>query len=221
MGFTASGASFATLSGAEYDLQDLVPQGPDGEDAGNYMFYISQMDNGGATSTTYLYRTVDGDGAPKNGWYNLDDEDEYMEGVTFKPGQAVFVNTDFGSGASIRSAGQVELGEISTPTPMGFCGICNPRPVTIDLQDVIPEGPDGEDAGNYMFYISLMDNGGATSTTYLYRSVDGDGAPKNGWYNLDDEDEYIEGVTFEPGEGFFVNTDFSEGAQVTFKAVTL
>ena len=77
----------------------------------------------------------------------------------------------------------------------GGTGAGNPFPVTIDLQDIVPEGDDLSDRVE----IQTLDAAGRTVASYMWNDwandtacwVDGDFAP-------------IEGVSFTPGQGLWV-----------------
>ena len=84
----------------------------------------------------------------------------------------------------------------------------------IDIQDIIPNPPDGEELYTGAFTIMTLTPGTATDKNYFYLTAEDaeyvDGVAKAGWFN-EDQDTRIAGddaVTFESGEGFLVVSDF-------------
>ena len=217
-GFNCMGASFANVSGGEYDIQNFKPIAPEGEDAGGWNYYIAEMTMGGATGETYVYLTADGDGVAKDGWYSADDGETFIE-RTFKAGEGFFVDAAHESNG-FQSSGEVTTEVINTPVGSGFNAVCNPRALATNIQDIKPVAPEGEDAGGWNFYIAEMTMGGTTADTYVYLTADGDGVAKDGWYSADDGETFIE-KSFAPGKGFFVDCSFDGSSFIQFKAINL
>ena len=217
-GFQPGGSSFAAISGGEYNIQDIKPIAPEGEAAGGWMFYIADMDVGGSTSDQYVYLTTD-DGVEKDGWYDANDGETYIEGKSFKLGEGFYFSTDFASDSKFMTSGEVNLNELTISCEQGFCPRANPRPVDIDLQDIKPVPPEGEPAGGWMFYIADMDAGGSTSDQYVYLTED-DGVAEDGWYDANDGETYISGKKFAPGQGFYFSCDYATGGTY-FPAIEL
>ena len=218
-GFNCMGAAFTGVANSEYNIQDFKPIAPEGEDAGGWNFYIAEMTMGGATAETYVFLTAEGDGVAKDGWYSADDGETLIK-RSFKPGEGFFIDAAFEEYNGIQSAGQVNLDVVKTPVGSGFNAVCNPRAMPVNIQDIKPIAPEGEDAGGWNFYIAEMTMGGATGETYVYLTADGDGVDKDGWYSADDGETLIE-KNYDAGKGFFVDCGFDGASYIEFKAITL
>lgn len=91
----------------------------------------------------------------------------------------------------------------------------------MDIQDIVPTQPDGEELYDGAFQIMTQTDDLATDRTYFYLTAETaesiDGVAKTGWF--DDGMSYRlvgdDAVTFAPGEGFLVLSDFDD-ATVTF-----
>ena len=167
-------------------LEDLVPVGDDVDTDGGIM--IETLTAGGRAADIYMYLDW---GDPK-GW--CDDTYTLVEGVTFNPGQGLWVQGT-SNGAAIQNAGMVGKNDMSVQLRPGFTATGNPFPTTINLQDIIPEGDDIDTDGGIM--IETLTAGGRAAEIYMYLDW---GDPK-GW--CDDTYTLVEGVTFEPGQGLW------------------
>ena len=91
----------------------------------------------------------------------------------------------------------------------------------MDIQSIIPVQPDGEELYSGAFQIMTLTAGTETDDTYLYLTAEDaegvDGVATAGWFNLDMDTRLTgdDAVTFAPGEGFLVISDFDD-ATVTF-----
>ena len=88
----------------------------------------------------------------------------------------------------------------------------------MNIQDIIPTVPEGEELYTGAFTIMTLTESTETDKNYFYFTAEDaegvDGVAKAGWFN-ENMDTRLEGVTFLPGEGFLVVSDF-DGASVTF-----
>ena len=218
-GSKGAGACFVNVDTTKpINLQDLKVTGYDKsagyEDGG---ITVQTLDNAGRAIETYTWYDVPGDFV---GW--LDSNDNYVEDVTFAPGEGVYArapNTEFG----LQSAGQVATSDISVTLRFGSKLIVNPTPQTINLNDV-------DEDGNFLWVtgydatigyedggvtIQTLDNAGRAIETYTWYDVPGD---LYGW--LDSGDNYVEDITIAPGESVYArapDTSFS----LVFPGVTL
>lgn len=142
---------------------------------------------------TAIYQWIDWDGEP-TGWCNGDYE--VLEGITFKPGQGLWVGGT-SEGAAIQSAGKVGSEDAVVRLRAGSTATGNPFPVALNLQDIIVEGKDVATDGE--INIQLLDAYGRM--TAIYQWIDWDGEP-TGWCNGDYE--VVENVEFTPGQGLWV-----------------
>ncbi len=193
-GFTMLTPQFIPVNGeGEIALDDLTPVGDDVDTNGG--IGIQTLSASGVTVDSYMYLDW---GDPK-GW--CDDSYTLVEGVTFPAGTGLWTegtSTD----AAIRSAGKVGRKDVTVRLRSGFTATGNPFPVAINLQDIIPEGDDIDTNGG--IGIQTLSASGVTVDSYMYLDW---GDPK-GW--CDDTYTLVEGVTFEPGQGLWV-----EGTKTT------
>ena len=88
----------------------------------------------------------------------------------------------------------------------------------MDIQDIVPQAPAGEDLYTGAFTIMTLTSGTETDQNYFYLTAEDaalvDGVAKAGWFN-EDQDTRLSNVKFTPGEGFLVISDFDD-ATVTF-----
>ena len=184
-GATMVTAQFVSVNGEDMPLENFVPMGEDLSDN----VAIQTLDASGKTVDNYLWNDWMYDTAC---W--VDDEFNAVEGVTFASGQGLWV---FGSSSmqGIRTAGEVAMSDISVQLKNGATATGIAFPVSIALQDIIPEGDDLSDN----VAIQTLDASGKTVDNYLWNDWMYDTAC---W--VDDEFNMVEGVTFAPGQGLWV-----------------
>ena len=122
-----------------------------------------------------------------------------VTGVTFEKGQGLWIfgsvdKTDDNVGQAIQTAGQVCLDDIVVELRNGGTGIGNPYPVSIALQDILPEGENLD--GN--IEIQTLDSAGYTKDSYVW--IDW-GEDMRGWMV---DFVPVDNVTIEPGQGLWV-----------------
>ena len=188
-GATMVTPQFAPMTGNTISLDSLVPTGENLSDN----IDIRVLDAYG--------RTVDGCTYIWNDWTAdepcwADEDFEKVEGVTFAPGQGLWVygkNTSQG----LRSAGQVGLQDVVVTLRSGGTPTGNPFPVSVDLQDLVPQGENLSDNID----IRVLDAYGRTvdGCTYIWNDWTAD---EPCW--ADEDFEKVEGVSFAPGQGLWV-----------------
>ena len=209
-GATMTTPQFLNVGSSEaMPLQSIKPTGDDTSDNVN----IQLLDTYGRTLVTYLWVNWAGDEGDQEAWVD-DDEFAIVEGVTFAPGQGLWV-TGSSSAQGFQTAGSVGKSDVSVQLTSGATGLGNPFPVAIDLQDIIPQGDDTSDNVN----IQLLDTYGRTLVTYLWVNWAGDEGDQEAWVD-DDEFAIVEGVTFAPGQGLWV-TGSSDSQYLRFPAPEL
>lgn len=190
-------AQFVPVSGEEYKLEDIIPVGDDLVDNIN----IKVLDAYGRTAEGFDFTWVDymaDDPCWIDGEYNI------VEGVTFAPGQGLWIY-GVNSSQGIQTAGQVGTSDILVNLRDGAIGTGNPFPVAVALQDIIAEGDDTVDNVN----IKILDAYGRTVDGCDYTWVDymaDDPCWIDGEYNI------VENVTFAPGQGLWVYGTSTEQA---------
>ncbi len=190
-GATMVTPQFAPMTGNTISLDSLVPTGdnlPDNID-------IRVLDAAGRTVEGCAYAW--NDWVDENGpcWANGDYEK--VTGVSFAPGQGLWV---YGKSTTqgLRSCGQVGLADVIVTLRNGGTPTGNPFPVEINLQDIVPEGPNLPDNID----IRVLDAAGRTVEGCAYAW--NDWVDENGpcWANGDYEK--VTGVSFAPGQGLWV-----------------
>ena len=156
---------------------------------------IQTLDQYGYTVDSYAWIDWAGDNSDEEGW--VDDNFEIVEGVTFAAGQGLWVEGS-SSSQSIQSAGQVGTSDVVVTLRNGCTGTGNPFPVTVNIQDIIPEGDGVSDT----VVIQTLNQYGYTINSYAWIDWAGDNSDEEGW--VDDNFELVDGVTFAPGQGLWV-----------------
>lgn len=178
-------------------LQSITPVGEDVSDN----VVIQLLDAYGYTieGASYMWINWARDNGDECAW--VDDSDYTIkEGVAFAPGQGLWVYGT-GAGQAIQTSGEVNMDDVSVQLRFGATATGNPFPVSLDLQDIIPEGDDCSDN----VVIQLLDAYGYTidGASYMWINWAGDNGDECAW--VDDSDYTIkEGVTFAPGQGLWV-----------------
>ena len=178
-------AQFLPITGDAIPLDNLVATGDDASDN----VEIQTLDAYGRTVDSYSW----------NDWAQatpcwVDGGYEKVEGVSFAPGQALFV---MGSSATqgLQSSGKVGDEDVVVALRKNGTLAGNPFPVAIDLQDIVAEGNDVSDNVE----IQILDAYGRTVDSYSWNDWAQD---KPCW--VDGGYDKVEGVSFEPGQGLFV-----------------
>lgn len=185
-----------TTGTASYDLQSikLIGAAGDGSSESIVVYDADAL----VTGEEYFYQTVDGYGAPKDGWY--DDGDNEVTGVKLPLGTGLYMYLTDGS-VEIQFAGEVTQSAIETEFEnVGYNMIGNGTPVPIDLQDIKLVGAVGD--GSSESIVVYDADALVTGEEYFYQTEDGYGAAVDGWY--DPDDQLVSGYTLEPGQGVYV-----------------
>lgn len=183
---TMVSAQFLNIgSTGNIDLQSLIPTGPDTSDN----VQIQTLDAYGYTKDSYDWNDWANDNAC---WVDADYAP--IEGVTFAPGQALWV---MGSAATqgIQSSGQVGTKDVVVTLQKNGTLAGNPFPIAIDLQDIVASGKDASDN----VQIQTLDAYGYTKDSYDWNDWANDNAC---WVDADYAP--IVNVTVAPGQGLWV-----------------
>lgn len=138
---------------------------------------------------------------------------EKAEGVTFAPGQALWVQGDSGENL-IQSSGKVGTLDVAVQLRNGATLAGNPTPVAIDLQDIICNAGCSD-----LVFIQTVDSIGLTVDNYGWVDYGGDNGDELCWLDLNTM-EKAEGVTINPGQGLWIQGDNTD-QYVMFPAVEL
>ena len=196
--------TFDAVGGGGLDIQKLIPVDENGDYIGDGDITI-QFNNqygildGGAFS--YYGEDEYDDDCPA-GWYN-EDTDERVT-FTFDPAQGFDVFA--GTACVFQYAGEVVTAQSFVPCRQFLSPQGNIRPVSVDVQTIIPVDGDDDTAtyiGDGDITIQFNNQYGVLDHAYSYYGDDeyDDDCPA-GWYN-EDTDERVT-YSFAPGEGFTV-----------------
>ena len=202
-GFNFYAPQFQTVGGATgVNIQDIKLDFGEGEaDGGDN---IQVLDDGGATIATYNWMPADWFGGTQDGWV---DENGELASVTLSDGQAVLIDI-VNAGTSVINAGQVADKATTVVAGQGFNFIGNNSPVAINIQDIKLDFGDGEaDGGDN---IQILDEGGATTSTYNWMPGDWFGGDEDGWV---DENGELANLTIPAGAGMLIDI-VSSGTKV-------
>ena len=198
-GLSILGTPFVDVGSIEgsLNIQNITPANT--ETAGG-IDYLRLWD--GSQYTEYFYYSAADEGVDDDGNPGWGDGDQEAVDELINAGSGYWVHS--GTSETVTIAGEVtETTEV--PIIAGLTLVCNPQPVSINIQDIVPSNT--ETAGG-VDYLRLWD--GTQYTEYFYYSsadegVDDDGNP--GWG--DDDQEAVD-VTIPPGTGFWVHSGTSE-----------
>ena len=190
-------------------LQSIVPVGESLSDN----VVIQTLTPYGYTASAYMWIDYAGDSGDQTAWVDPDTY-EIVEGVTFEPGQGLWVQGSESS-QSLQTAGKVGKEDVSVTLREGATGTGNPFPTTVALQDILPSGDDLSDN----VVIQTLTPYGYTASAYMWIDYAGDSGDQTAWVDPDTY-EIVEGVTFEPGQGLWVQGS-STNQSITFPAPEL
>ena len=187
------------------NLQSIVPQGNDCVDNVS----LSKLGPYGTTEITYTWIDYGSEG----GAYWTEDGDSKATGVTFIPGEALWIQAS-GSDQFVQSKGQVSTSDISVRLREGATMVSNPTPITIDIQKILPTGPDCVDN----LSMSKVGPYGTTETTYTWIDYGSEGGAY--WTEDGDSKASGSGVKIEPGAGLWLQASSTE-QYIVFPGVEL
>ena len=202
---------------------------------------VKQLDDqenpGDTIDAAYTYATVDGEGAPVDGWYQFtkalnefnfnypgDDESiEYGDGFV-----ALVGNPD----TQLAFFGEVPAGPQNLACEEGTWQLLgNALPVACTIDDITPNemwsfwGGDNimilNSDGSVKQLDDLENPGDTIDAAYTYATVDGEGAPENGWYQFtkalnEFNFNYRSEEEFAAGDAFVVLTS-TPGTEIQLK----
>lgn len=149
-----------------------------------------------------------------DGWYEEDWETLAVK--TFDVGEAF--NVYAAKPGNLQYAGQVLAVQTAVPVRKNLSAQGNFRPVSVDIQTIIPAVEEGETLESGDFVIQFYDQYGVIEGGYMYvLGEDIDDGYADGWYEEDWETPAVK--TFEAGEGF--NVYAAKVGTLTFPALSL
>ena len=193
-GNTLAGVQFVTIGDASATpLQSIIPVGDNVSDN----VVLQTLDFAGRTVDSYMWIDWAGSEGDQEAWVN-DETYEIIEGVSFAPGAGLCIQGTTTS-QSIQSSGLVGTSDVSVTLRMGNTIVCNPFPVSVDLQDILPTGDNVSDN----VVLQTLDFAGRTVDSYMWINWAGSEGDQEAWVN-DETYEIIEGVSFPGGTGLCV-----------------
>ena len=172
---------------------------------------IQTLDSFGNAVDTYIWCDWAGDESDQKAW--SDGSGAIIEGVTFEPGQGLWVQGS-SDGQGLVSAGQVGTDDLLIKLCNGATAAGNTFPTPVNLQDILPSGDSTSDNVS----IQTLDSFGNAVDTYIWCDWAGDEGDQEAW--SDGSGAIIEGVTFEPGQGLWVQGS-SDRQSITIPAPAL
>ena len=190
-------AQFLGLNNPSNDIQQLLPQGDDTIDN----VQVQLLDEYGRMTVQYNWKDGGDLDEPVSGYCWANEDNEYkVEDVMFGPGQGLWV---FGSATeqALQSSGEVNKKDVSVKLRNGGSGFGNPFPVKVDIQDILPTGPDTIDN----VQIQILDEYGRMTVQYNWKDGGDLDEPVAGYCWANEDNEYkVSGVDIDPGQGLWV-----------------
>ncbi len=190
-GFSAQGAMFVPVTGSSINLQDIKVVGYEGENADTVN--LQTLDAQGKLVDQYFWADLPDDEI--YGWLNADEE--IPTDVEFAPGTGLWVYSA-DSTLSLQTAGQVPTTDIAITLRSGFTMIANGTPTSINLQDIVVSGYEGENADTVN--VQTLDAQGKLVDQYFWADLPDDEI--YGWLNADEE--IPDDIEFSSGSGLWV-----------------
>ena len=164
----------------------------------------------GTTDQAYIWTRISGEYC----WQDTDTM-EKADGITFQPGQAVWVQCDAEDTIPFTSSGAVAQEdidfELGTDGDAVICG--NATPVNVDIQDILC--PANTSARGKVTIMTLFGDG-TTDQAYIWTRISGEYC----WQDTDTM-EKAESITFAPGKGLWVQCDAEDTITMTIPGVEL
>jgi hypothetical protein len=201
---------------ASYDLQNIKLTGANvGDGASDY---IEIWDDAGAMTDEAFFYVTKAQGYEKDGWVTEIMGDEYVENKTLDIGKGFYLYVGSGDDVQVQYAGQVVKGSPTTAElPYGYNIIGNSTPSDVDLQEIKLLGANvGDGASDY---IEVWDDTGSMTDEAYFYVTKAQGYEKDGWVTEIMGDEYVEDVTYLPGQAFFLYIGSGEDVKVQLPAV--
>ncbi len=190
--------------GRTMNLQDLKLENADAWGGVN----IQMLNLNGDVSKTYQwwlaedsYYTV-----AEDGWYDMDDTSKLATDVNLELGAGFYIYTPAG-GAKFCTSGCVKKGELVINLQKGYNLFGNSTPGVVYLKDIVIEDSEGWGGDN----IQMLNSNGDVEKTYQWWSAEKSfyTVAEDGWYDMDDTSKPANEVTFEPGQGLYINVEGS------------
>ena len=194
-------------SGVGMGLQSIKALGDGASDS----VIIQTLDTFGNGVDSYIWCNWAGDNGDQEAW--SDGSGAIIEGVTFAPGQGLWIQGS-AAGQAVMTAGEVGSSDVVINLTEGFTAAGNPFPVSVDLQDIIATGEGASDS----VIIQTLDEYGNGVDSYIRCNWAGDNGDQEAW--SDGSGAIIEGVTFAPGQGLWIQGS-AEGQAIRFPAPKL
>ena len=169
------------------------------------------------TDTAYFYVT-EAQGYDHDGWVTEMGGSDYVENVDLPLGSGFYLVINSGDDVEVQSAGQVVKGTLTTAALVEGYNVCgNSTPATINIQQIKLLGENvGDGASDY---IEVWDDAGAMTDVAYFYVTDEQGYDHDGWVTEMGGSDYAEGVTYAPGQGFFLVVNSGDDVQMQLPAV--
>lgn len=229
--------TFINVSGAEYPLQAIIPNGenvPSGE-TGDGMIEIRKLTSEAQAVDGIWYwmdytEEVWGEVTTYYGWY--DALGETYSPTTFKPGEGFWAMFPKGASATFQYSGEVKATDAFYPMNEGNTAMGNPFPYNLNVfTKIVPIGedeeghsivPTGETGDNMIELRKLTANAQADGGIWFWMNYEeevwGETTVYYGWYDALGETECPYDLT--PGQGIWVKCPV-EGCSLQFKHADL
>ena len=205
-----------TAGTATYDLQKIKLVGSNVGDG--LSDYIEVWDDAGAMTDTQYFYVTEAQGADHDGWVTEMMGDTYVENVSLPLGTGFYLYISSGDDVEVQYAGEVVKGNLtSEELPYGYNIVGNATPATVNLQQIQLLGANVGDG--LSDYIEVWDDTGSMTDTQYFYVTEAQGYDHDGWVTEMMGDTYATGVTYAPGQAFFLYISSGDDVQVKLPAV--
>ena len=201
---------------ATYDLQNIKLVGSAvGDGASDF---IEIWDDAGAMTDVQYFYVTEAQGYDHDGWVTEMMGDTYVSNVALSLGQGFYLYIGSGDDVEVQYAGEVMKGNLTSPEfPYGYNIAGNATPAEINLQQIQLLGSAvGDGASDF---IEVWDDTGSMTDVQYFYVTEAQGYDHDGWVTEMMGDTYATGVTYTPGQAFFLYVGSGDDVQVKLPAV--
>ena len=201
---------------ATYDLQNIKRVGSAVGDG--ISDFIEIWDDAGAMTDTQYFYVTEAMGADHDGWVTEMMGDTYVTDVTLTLGQGFYLYIGSSDDVEVQYAGEVLKGNLTSQVlPFGYNIAGNATPAPVGLQQIQLLGAAVGDG--ISDFIEVWDDTGSMTDTQYFYVTEAMGADHDGWVTEMMGDTYATGVTYAPGQAFFLYVGSGDDVQVKLPAV--
>ena len=197
-GLTMIGMPFVEVGGQDdVDIQKIVPNNTETKGG------VAELRVwNGSAYTTYYYYSAESEGIDDDENPGWGDRGQEAVSVAIPAGQGFWIRSN--SSETITTSGEITEA-VSVPIGIGLTMVCNPQPVDIDIQQVVPSNTQTKGG-----VAELRMWNGSAYTTYYYYSAESEGIDDDENPGWGDRGQEAVSATIPAGAAFWVRSNSAE-----------